>query len=898
MKIDTLIQTIKDRCHECYACVRNCPVKALRVKDGQADVISDRCIHCGNCVRVCSQGAKKVEDNLQIVQKLLEGEQKIVAGLAPSFPSFNPDLSIIEWQNVLHSIGFDQVYEVAWGARLIVEEYRRLLNKSQDMVISSACPVIVNLVSKYYPELIEYLAPIASPMMALNRYIKEIEGANTKIVLIGPCQAKKGEFAPVDNNYVLTFSELNDLIHKRKPDFADLRTMNTNNSIKEFVGERTAVSYEVDMEYPARKGELEIVTNDARRLPLTGGLLKAITGKCDIFPEGYLKVEGKEKVFELLNSITSGEIKPHFVDILFCEGCINGVDLTHENYFKKEKAVYSFINQTSMHNQDLPSVNYSLEKGRSLDFQVGFKPESKELPEPGEGEIWGILNQTGKYSEDDLLNCGACGYDSCREKAIAVYQELAEVEMCLPYLLSEKRSEIKKEQELNRELDTLINSSYDGMLMVNNKGDIERVNQSYIALLNIAREELLKSNVIELEQNRIIYPSVSKLCFHEKREITIIQHTRDGHKLLTTGSPLLDNDNNVIRVVVNARSLTKLNELKGNTNEEEKLRQYLDKDGGIDSEEGPDHIISSSSIMKNILKLSRKVGETDSGVLITGESGVGKEVIARYIHEQSPERESFIKINCAAIPDSLLESELFGYETGAFSGAKREGKQGLIEKADGGTLFLDEIGEMPANMQAKLLQVIQEHRLTRIGGVNSIAVDFRLITATNRNLKEMVDNKEFREDLYYRLNVVPINIPPLRKRRDDILALIDYYLDALNKKYSKDIKIDKESRELLYQYDWPGNVRELSNLLERLVVTTEEKEIGKTYLQKFIEFEKEDNKKEVLVNNIIPLNDAVGQVEKKLLVMAREEGKTTYQMADMLGVNQSTIVRKLKKYFG
>ncbi|MFW5991652.1 MAG: sigma 54-interacting transcriptional regulator [Halanaerobiaceae bacterium] len=889
--MDALIQTIKDRCHECYACVRNCPVKALRVKDGQADVISDRCIHCGNCVRVCSQGAKEVEDNIDTVTRLLKGGGRIVAGLAPSFPSFNAELSLIEWYNILSALGFNEVYEVAWGARLIVEEYRRLLKQKQDMVISSPCPVIVNLICKYYPELNDKLAPVASPMMALQRYIKEIEGMDTKIVLIGPCQAKKGEFASVKNVYVMTFSEINDLIQQLQPGLGDLRE--TDSEL--FTGElNPAIGTGAESE----ENELEAVTSDARRLPLSGGLLKAVTGEYDIFPDGYLKVEGKDRVFELLNSIDRGEIRPEFVDILFCEGCINGVDLTHENYFKKEKAVYSFISETGQEGSILPDINYSLEIGRELDLRVDYEEESEDLPEPGEGEIWGILNQTGKYTEEDLLNCGACGYDSCREKAIAVYQGLAEVEMCLPYLLSEKRSEIKKEQELNRELDTLINSSYDGMLMVNSEGDIVRVNQSYISLLGISREELLKRNVIGLERNRIIYPSVSKLCFHEKREITIIQHTRDGHKLLTTGSPLLDNNGNVIRVVVNARSLKKLNELSGNLGEEEKLRQYLDQDSELDLQEGSGHIIYSSSIMKNILKLSRKVGETDSSVLITGESGVGKEVIARYIHEQNPDRESFIKINCAAIPDSLLESELFGYETGAFSGAKREGKQGLIEKADGGTLFLDEIGEMPGNMQAKLLQVIQEHRLTRIGGVNSIAVDFRLITATNKNLKEMVDNKEFREDLYYRLNVVPVFIPPLRERREDIMALIDYYLDVLNKKHGKNIKISEGSRELLYNYDWPGNVRELSNLLERLVVTAEEEEIGKTYLQNFIEFEQEETKNEVLVNNIIPLNDAVGQVEKKLLLLAREEGQTTYQMADMLGVNQSTIVRKLKKYFG
>lgn len=875
-----LIETIKDRCHECYACVRNCPAKAVKVKDGQAEVITDRCIHCGNCVRVCSQGAKKVKDNLSTVRELLDQSPGVIAGLAPSFPSYNPELSLKDWVGLLQAVGFKKVYEVAWGAQLIIEPYKRLLKERDDLIISSACPVIVNLIKKYYPDLLDNLAPVVSPMQALVRYLKAVEG-DQDIVLIGPCLAKKAEITD-EGVTVLTFSEIATLFDEKEINLKG-KINNKNNykgirSIQENKNENMGYSRPED---------------SARRFPLSGGLLKAITDKCDIFPEGFLKVEGSEKVFDLLNSISKQEIRPRFVDILFCEGCINGVDLNNLNYFIKETAVNNFISTGEGNNK----VIYSADLARNLSYETFFETDVKELPQPSEGEIWGILNLTGKYQKEDLLNCGACGYSSCREKAVAVYQGLAEVEMCLPYLLSEKRSEIKKVQELNRELDTLINSSYDGMAMVNKDGRIERVNKAFLSMIDLPQDEVLGKNVRELESQRIIYPSVAKLCLHEKREITLIQNTREGQRLLTTASPITDDNNQILRVVVNTRNLTKLNELGRDSREGEKIRQYLQESPEIEFDDNIGHIIYNSSIMKEIMSLAQKVSNTASSVLIMGESGVGKEVIARYIHDHSKDRNSFVKINCAAIPESLLESELFGYETGAFSGAKREGKQGLIERADGGTLFLDEIGEMPLNMQAKLLQVLQEHRVTRIGGVEAIDVNFRLITATNKNLKEMVEKKNFREDLYYRLNVVPIFIPPLRERREDIIPLINYYLKILNKKYDKKIELNRATTGLLYDYDWPGNVRELTNLLERVIITAEEKVIDKEFIKAFMEFEKEAQHRQVVVQDIIPLNEAVNQVEKKLLMMAKEKGKTTYQMAELLGVNQSTIVRKLKKYF-
>ena len=891
-----LIETIKDRCHECYACVRNCPVKAVRVKDRQAEVIDERCIHCGNCVRVCSQGAKKAGNELERVEEMLQTNQKVIAGLAPTFPAYNPDLSLKDWKNILYSLGFDRVYEVAWGAQLVIEEYRKLLIESNELIISSACPVIVNIIKKYYPALVDNLAPIVSPMKALMEYIKEVEGQDSNIVIIGPCLAKKGEFDSFDNCSVLTFSEVFSIkMDELMLDKNNQHSIDNYSDIqhKSIVKKNTKNRGQNSLNYIENKQQGymqdEEPADEARRFPLAGGLIKAVTGRCDFFPDGFLKVEGSDKVFDLLNEIESAALKPDFIDILFCEGCISGVDLSHENYFKKEVAINTFIKNIE---NSPEQEKHSYSAVENIDLSTSFTTDITLLPQPGEEEIWDILNQTGKYNEEDLLNCSACGYSSCREKAVAVYQGLAEVEMCLPYLINEKRSEIKKIQELNYEMDTLINFSYDGMMMVDNGGIVERINDAFTGFLGLSKNELLGRDVSELEGERIIFPSLSKLCLIEKREITLIQNTRTGHRLLTTVSPIFDEVDNIVRMVVNARSLDKLQELGG----EEKLCQYL-QDGGLDDQECSVHIISKSRKMDEILRLSRRVGKTDSSILIMGESGVGKEVVARYIHEQSPERESFIKINCAAIPESLLESELFGYETGAFSGARREGKPGLVEKAAGGTLFLDEIGEMPLNMQAKLLQVLQEHRVTRIGGTESININFRLITATNRNLKEMIGNNEFREDLYYRLNVVPIHLPPLRERDEDIEPLIRYYLACFNEKYHKRVTLCKNAVNKLSLYKWPGNVRELSNLLERIVITSEISEINEKMVGHFLELEQENVDKSITINNIMPLQEAVSKVEKKLLAMVREQGKTTYQMAEILGVNQSTIVRKIKKYF-
>ena len=314
-----------------------------------------------------------------------------------------------------------------------------------------------------------------------------------------------------------------------------------------------------------------------------------------------------------------------------------------------------------------------------------------------------------------------------------------------------------------------------------------------------------------------------------------------------------------------------------------------------DSMQNP--IIAYSIEMGKVLQVATKVAQVTSTVMILGESGVGKEVVARFVHNASLRRGGpFVTINCGAIPPNLLESELFGYEAGAFTGAKRQGKPGMIETASSGTLFLDEISDLPLDLQVKLLQVIQERRLTRVGGIQPIEVDIRIIAATNRDLAKMVERGEFRADLFYRLNVVPIVIPPLRSRRDDIIPLIYHFLAKHNNTLRYNKTISRETREVLTQYSWPGNVRELENLIERLVVTVEGDEIGVEDLPQHVKERDVNCNSKVIVEGVIPLREAVEEVERQLIKHAQEEHETTYEIAEALGVNQSTVVRKLKKY--
>jgi PAS domain S-box-containing protein len=473
---------------------------------------------------------------------------------------------------------------------------------------------------------------------------------------------------------------------------------------------------------------------------------------------------------------------------------------------------------------------------------------------------------------------------------VASFQDITDIDAVV--------QELEVVKELNRELQAIFDSSYDEIFVTDGDGNTLRVNKAGERFYGVKAEEIVGMNVNQLEQLGFFSPSITPQIIKEKRRITSVQTTKSGKKLIVTGNPMFDQEGNIIRIVTNSRDITELSNLRQRLEETEKLMEnYRVELAKLRKERLKSiDIIGRSSTMKHILELAEKVALVDSTVLIEGESGVGKGVIASKIHQLSKRCERpFITVNCGAIPENLIESELFGYEGGAFTGAKKEGKKGLIEMANGGTLFLDEIGELPLNLQVKLLHVIQEKRLMKVGGGESIDVNVRILAATNRNIQHLIKERKFREDLYYRLNVVPVVVPPLRHRKEDIPALIDNFLEAISEKYEIHKKVSSEARELLTAYNWPGNVRELENLIERLVVTIDAHEIMPGHLPDYI-LHSDGSSEKVFVLDICSMRNATEQVERQLLQKALVKFRNTYRMANALEVDQSTIVRKMQRY--
>ena len=301
--------------------------------------------------------------------------------------------------------------------------------------------------------------------------------------------------------------------------------------------------------------------------------------------------------------------------------------------------------------------------------------------------------------------------------------------------------------------------------------------------------------------------------------------------------------------------------------------------------------------MKDLLDTVVRLAQVDSTVLISGESGTGKELIAETIHNNSARKnQPFIKINCGAISHNLLETELFGYADGAFTGAKKGGKAGYFELANGGTLLLDEISELPYNLQVNLLRVLQSQELIRVGGETTIPIDVRIIAASNLNLQELVEKNQFRKDLFYRLNVVPVDVPPLRERKEEIPVLAAHFVQVFNKKYKMEKELSPQVIDVLMDYDWPGNVRELENVIERLVVTIPGNILSREDLPAHFSKMALEQHPQITVTGVMPLREAVEVMEKQILEQAYSRYKVTREVAKQLEVDPSTVLRKAARY--
>ncbi|OCA82069.1 sigma-54 interaction domain-containing protein [Pseudobacillus wudalianchiensis] len=453
------------------------------------------------------------------------------------------------------------------------------------------------------------------------------------------------------------------------------------------------------------------------------------------------------------------------------------------------------------------------------------------------------------------------------------------------------------------ELRAILAASNDNIVITDGDGVVLRASPSCLSIYGEAANKLIGVNVEELEQKNIFSPSVTKKVLQEKKEVQLMQYTSTGRIVMATALPVFNDEGEIVRVISFSHDLTEIQHLKEDYEElRMKMAYYQSEIKELrEKEEYFGETVMKSKEIRQIWQLIQRVAKSDATVVFLGESGVGKNVFARAVHEGSRRQdEVFIEVNCSAIPESLFESEMFGYERGAFTGANREGKAGLIETANGGTLFLDEVGELPLALQVKLLKVIQEKRVTRIGGTEPKTIDFRIIASTNRDLEQMVKEGKFRRDLFYRLNVIPINIPSLRERKEDVLSLCNFYLKKFNEKYESNKIFHVTTINELLAYEWPGNVRELENLIERLVVTTENRMIYPQALPFYLGVNphplEHEGTLEEMEETGASLRKAIEEVEIRWLRRAARQYKTTYEMADYLGISQSSVVRKLNKY--
>ena len=453
----------------------------------------------------------------------------------------------------------------------------------------------------------------------------------------------------------------------------------------------------------------------------------------------------------------------------------------------------------------------------------------------------------------------------------------------------------------------ILNVITDAVFIDDADGICQWCNDACEEMYNIEYDEIVGRHVEDLEKSGIFTPSVTRRVLEEKREITIIHENRFGRRLLTTGSPVFvpmtsgewvaagegRYSRTIAFVLTTSRDITQISTVQ---EQPDTPGSALLKAGNLDVPEdvGSSFIVSESEAMHNVMALTKKLASVNTTVLITGESGVGKGLIARRLHEEGVRwKKPFVTVNCGAIPENLIESELFGYVAGAFTGSRADGKQGLFEAAQDGTIFLDEISELPLNLQVKLLQVIQERQITPVGGTRPIPVDVRIISATNRNLEELVKEGRFREDLYYRLNVVPINVPALRERPADIIPLIQMNIARCNRELGETKSISPDALSILLKYPWPGNIRELQNIIERLVITTSHNVITEDDIFIFIKEAAEDNQINYADTSLAA---ALERAEKEILSRALENYKSTRAIARVLKVSQPTIVRKLNKY--
>lgn len=471
--------------------------------------------------------------------------------------------------------------------------------------------------------------------------------------------------------------------------------------------------------------------------------------------------------------------------------------------------------------------------------------------------------------------------------AVGVFQDVSEIEKVLQELQSIK--------QLNEELQTIVASSYDGLIICDGQGEILRCNPAVGRILETSWGELVGRPFLELVEKGIFKRNIIHLVKKQGGFVSSLEKTLAKHSLVITANPVFNEEGEIITIVINIRDMSELESLREALEESKQLSEkYQSQIAQLRNHQEMGNELKYSSVaMNNVLDLAFRVSKVDSPVVLVGEQGVGKEEIARSIHCQSKRSAGpFYKINCGFLPEGLLEIELFGQE---ISNGRNIIKPGVLELANHGSVYLEDIGKMPLKLQGRLVSVLQNKTLQVRGENSAISLDTRILAGTNRPLKELVEKDLFRSDLFYALNIVPIKVPALRERKEDLIPLVLFNLEQNNKRHGDEKVLSPESVQVLLDYSWPGNLREMTNLIERLVVTSNSKVISVREVEGVLYEKEQGPRKSVTVTGVVPLKEAIDDLEKQLVTLAMKIHGTTVKAAEALGVNQSTVVRKLQK---
>ncbi len=470
-------------------------------------------------------------------------------------------------------------------------------------------------------------------------------------------------------------------------------------------------------------------------------------------------------------------------------------------------------------------------------------------------------------------------------------------------LLELSAQKLESTKKLNRQLNAIIQSSSDGIWVCDGRGVVTSVNEASEKLNAIKAENVVGKHVSEIMASGLFDRSVTLEVLKTGRQVSIVQQIKNTQRLLlVTGTPVFDEAGNIFLVVVNERDMTQLDAIRQQLEQSrmvtEKYREELADLSVLELQK--QEIIAEHPAMRQVLRTALKLAHLEaSNILILGESGTGKGLLAQFIHKNGPRsKKPLVQINCAALPESLLEAELFGYERGAFTGARVQGKAGLFELAQGGTLFLDEIGDLPLSVQAKLLKYLDDHVVLRLGSLKPRKIDCTVIAATNRDLEQLTRDRLFRQDLYYRLNTFTIHIPPLRERGEDVFELTSHFLRKYNQAYNVRKRISPAGFDALQAYGFPGNVRELKSILKKSLILSDGELLDESIASCLGTTRRGGGDASAVPIDATgkSLPEELGRTERELIEQALGECRSTRELAKRLGISQPTVVRRLRKH--